>query len=57
MSDEGRIFYELLGRVGKDGAYQTRLSIIVYFLALIASSSFFINPYLFYQQPYLCNGV
>ena len=24
---------------------------------MLAASSFFINPYLFYQQPYLCNGV
>ena len=43
--------------MGNDGKYQTRVALIVYSIALIASSSFFINPYLFYQQPYQCNGV
>ena len=57
MEDKNKIFSELLERVENDGKYQQRISLIIYTISMLAASSFYINPYLFYQQPYQCNGV
>jgi hypothetical protein len=55
-SRDPRVYYNLLTRVGSEGAYQRHTICIFVLIGLIASSTFFINTYLFYQQQYVCNG-
>lgn len=47
----------MLSRVGNNGLYQKVALLIILGICTIGSSSFFVNTYLFYQNPYLCNGV
>ena len=54
---EKRVFYDLLTRVGSKGTYQKYALFIVYCINIIGSATFFVNPFLFYQKPYTCNGV
>ena len=56
MAQPDHIFYDLLTRVGNRGTYQTVTLTIIYLINFIGSSVFFINPYLFYQQTFICNG-
>ena len=52
-----RIFYDLLTRVGNNGPYQKYALFIVYCINFIGCATFFVNPFLFYQKPYICKGV
>jgi hypothetical protein len=49
-----RVFYSLMERVGNRGTYTANVFKIFLILDLIGSSTFFINPFLFYQDPYVC---
>ena len=56
-SSKQRVYYDLLTRVGNNGKYQIKAMMIFFMIALLGASTFFVSTYLFYQQPYLCNGV
>jgi hypothetical protein len=52
-----RIFYNLLLRVGALGKYQYIALIIWSVIYMMAASSMFFNPFLFYQAPYVCTDL
>lgn len=55
QSDE-RIYYNILKRVGVYGNYQINLLRIIYVITVISASTFFVVPFLFYQDAYSCNN-
>jgi MFS family permease len=55
-SNDNRVYYNLLSRVGNEGPYQRKAMCIFVLIGIVTTSTFFVNPYLFYQQPYICRG-
>jgi amino acid transporter len=52
---DNRIYYRLLKRVGLEGKYQLTLTRIIFTITMLSGSTFFIVPFLFYQDEYVCN--
>jgi hypothetical protein len=52
--NEERKFYNLLVRVGAIGKYQYISLIIWSIICMLSASAIFFNPFLFYQNPYVC---
>lgn len=55
VNDE-RIYYGLLKRVGLEGPYQRNFMTVIYLISLLSASTFFVVPFLFYQDVYTCEG-
>jgi hypothetical protein len=51
---EEKVFYGLLVRVGALGKYQYVCLAVWAVLYMVSSSTYFVNPFLFYQAPYVC---
>jgi hypothetical protein len=49
-----RIYFGLLKRVGSYGDYQKNILGIFSLVSGLGAATFFINPYLFFQDPYVC---
>lgn len=49
-----RIYFSMLEKVGTIGRYQYLLMTFIFIVGMQASSCFLVNPYLFYEQPFLC---
>jgi hypothetical protein len=52
--EDERIYYKVLMRVGLQGGYQTNFIRIISMISVLCASTFFVVPYLFYQDPYQC---
>lgn len=51
-----RIFFQLMEKAGTSGRYQIITTFLWSLTAYLCGGLLFITPFLFYQEPYQCEG-